>query len=121
MPRATSYNNSRNDVRSDTRNDVRTDTRNDARSDIRNDSRTAPRPAAPDPRERHEHFPADPARQARAKLLRDFEQTTLTASNFCVLKRLTPADLQAQLTQARSERGPLPGPGRKHPPGQPQP
>lgn len=50
--------------------------------------------------------PIDPARQARAKLLRDFEQTTLTQANFCVLKRIAPAELEAQLTQARSERAP---------------
>ena len=109
MPRTTSHHNPRNV------------SRNDPRSDTRHDSRTAPRPEAPDPRDSHEHFPADPARQARAKLLRDYEQTTLTASNFCVLKRLTPADLQAQLTQARSERGPQPGNGRKDLPGQPRP
>lgn len=46
----------------------------------------------------------DPARRERAALLRDFETTRLSTANFCVLKRLTPDQLEAQLNQARSER-----------------
>jgi hypothetical protein len=38
-------------------------------------------------------------------LLREFENSPLSPANFCVLKRLKPADLEAQLAQARSERG----------------
>jgi hypothetical protein len=68
---------------------------------------------------RPDHTPQDPARQARAKLLRDFEQTTLTLNNFCVLKRLTPADLEGQLAQARAERGPQFVPDRKPRPAPP--
>lgn len=46
----------------------------------------------------------DPARRERAALLRDFETTRLSTANFCALKRLTPDQLEAQLTQARAER-----------------
>jgi ProP effector len=51
----------------------------------------------------HNHAAADAARQ-RAVLLRAFETTTLTPANFCALKGLVEADLQAQLTLARQER-----------------
>lgn len=44
------------------------------------------------------------ARRERALLLRAWETTTLTRSNFCVLKRISEADLEAQLAQARKER-----------------
>jgi ProP effector len=44
------------------------------------------------------------ARRQRAGLLRAFETTTLTAGNFCALKGLVEADLQAQLSLARQER-----------------
>ncbi|MBL8307515.1 MAG: hypothetical protein JNM33_12530 [Rubrivivax sp.] len=44
------------------------------------------------------------ARRDRALLLRAWETTTLTRSNFCVLKRITEADLEAALAQARQER-----------------
>ena len=44
------------------------------------------------------------ARRDRAALLRAFETTTLTPHNFCALKGLVEADLQAQLTLARQER-----------------
>ena len=43
------------------------------------------------------------ARQERLTLLRDFERTTLTMANFCVLKRLTPEALKPQLDLARKE------------------
>ena len=42
-------------------------------------------------------------RQARLGLLRDFERTTLTVANFCVLKGLTPDALTPLLAQARQE------------------
>ena len=45
----------------------------------------------------------DPARRERALLLRAFESSTLTKANFCVLKRITPDELDRQLAQARSE------------------
>ena len=47
---------------------------------------------------------ADPARRERGALLRSFEGSTLTKANFLVLKRMTEADLDAQLTLARQER-----------------
>ncbi len=67
-----------------------------------------PREAAPAPQ-------VDPAiaalsaeeqagRRERALLLRAWETTTLTRSNFCVLKRIKEAELEAQLAQARQER-----------------
>lgn len=43
-------------------------------------------------------------RRNRAQLLRDFEQTTLTRGNFCVLKGLPEADLDRVLEIARKER-----------------
>ena len=42
-------------------------------------------------------------RQARLTLLRDFERTTLTMANFCVLKGLKPEALTPLLDQARKE------------------
>jgi len=47
---------------------------------------------------------ADAARRERSALLRTFESSTLTKSNFLVLKRMTEAELDAQLTLARQER-----------------
>jgi hypothetical protein len=51
-------------------------------------------------------LPEDPARRERALLLRTYEASSLTKSNFCVLKRITEAELDAQLALARQERGP---------------
>lgn len=53
------------------------------------------------------------ARRERAALLRAYESSTLTKANFCVLKRVSEADLDSALTQARQERGEnMPRPGR---------
>ncbi len=80
---------------------------------------------------RQAHAAQDQARRDRAALLRAVETSTLTRANFCALKGLTEADLEAQLVQARAEalqraqeprqephfddprgpRGPRPGPG----------
>jgi hypothetical protein len=51
-------------------------------------------------------LPDDPARRERALLLRTYEASPLTKANFCVLKRITEAELDAQLALARQERGP---------------
>lgn len=48
--------------------------------------------------------------QERAALLRAFETTTLTPTNFCALKGLTPEVLDAQLALARQERTAAPPP-----------
>ena len=71
----------------------------------------------------------DDARRERSALLRAFETSTLTRSNFCALKGLTEAELDAALAQARQEpalsqmqdRPPRP-PARPQdrPPGRPQ-
>jgi ProP effector len=45
----------------------------------------------------------DEARRGRARLLRDFETTTLTRPNFCALKGLDEGMLDALLAQARQE------------------
>ncbi len=50
--------------------------------------------------------PEDAARRERALLLRTYEASSLTKANFCVLKRITETELDAQLEQARQERGP---------------
>lgn len=44
------------------------------------------------------------ARAARASLLRAFETTTLTRANFCALKGVAEAELDAAIAQARQER-----------------
>jgi hypothetical protein len=59
---------------------------------------TSPRPPALAPAEIE-------ARRERAALLRAYESSTLTKANFCVLKRVSEADLDAALAQARQERG----------------
>jgi sRNA-binding protein len=55
---------------------------------------------------RHE---ADPARRERATLLRQWESSPLTKANFCALKRLGEAELDAALALARQERGAVVG------------
>lgn len=45
----------------------------------------------------------DEARRGRARLLRDYETTTLTRANFCALKGLDDDMLDAVLAQARQE------------------
>jgi sRNA-binding protein len=52
---------------------------------------------------RQAHAAQDQARRDRAALLRAVETSTLTRANFCALKGLTEADLEAQLVQARAE------------------
>jgi sRNA-binding protein len=47
-------------------------------------------------------------RRERAQLLRDFERTTLTPTNFCALKGLDPQALEAALELARKEAAELP-------------
>ena len=49
-------------------------------------------------------LPADPAQRERAMLLRAFEASPLSKANFCTLKRIREADLDAALAQARTER-----------------
>lgn len=75
-----------------------------------------PRPAAIEPVPTEE--PAAPlspeqaaeleARRGRAAVLRAFETTTLTRANFCALKGMNDAALEAILVQARAERGQRP-------------
>ena len=48
--------------------------------------------------------PQDPAQRERALLLRQFESSPLTKANFCVLRRISEADLDAQLSLAQRER-----------------
>jgi hypothetical protein len=65
-----------------------------------------------EPREPREQRPSGPqlsaaeldARRERAALLRAYESSTLTRANFCVLKRIPEAELEARLVQARQER-----------------
>lgn len=49
-------------------------------------------------------LPEDPARRERALLLRSFESSPLTATNFCALKGLALGDFEAQIALARRER-----------------
>lgn len=66
----------------------------------------APRVHAPAPT--HEQartpLPADAAQRERALLLRAFEASPLNKANFCTLKRISEAELDAALMQARAER-----------------
>ena len=61
------------------------------------------------------------ARRGRAQVLRAFETTTLTRANFCALKGMNDAALEAILVQARAERGDRAGSPAplKAPPGRP--
>lgn len=62
----------------------------------------------PPPREAEPALPPGPdaeARRSRALLLRAYETSTISRANFCALKGLTDAALEAQLQQARAERG----------------
>jgi sRNA-binding protein len=77
--------------------------RQDAGLDAARDT-ARPRPQPEDPA--HNALPEDPARRERALLLRTYEASPLTKANFCVLKRITEAELDAQLALARQERGP---------------
>ena len=84
-----------------------------------------PRPPRSGPAREAPHRPAneppqapvieDPARRERAFLLRAFETSSLTKANFCALKRLTEAELEAQLELARRERAER-SPGPSGPP-----
>jgi sRNA-binding protein len=67
----------------------------------------ASRPAEREPRARNEPtpvLPMDPALRERALLLRAFESSPLSKANFCALKRMTEAQLDTLLEQARHER-----------------
>jgi sRNA-binding protein len=66
---------------------------------------TAPPSAMPDGQASPDTgLPADEAQRARALLLRAWESSTLAKANFCALKRLSQAEFDAQMTQARAER-----------------
>ena len=60
------------------------------------------------------------ARRDRAALLRSYEASTLTHANFCVLKRIGQAELEAQLVVARQERELRPPAPRQDPRAEPQ-
>jgi sRNA-binding protein len=62
------------------------------------------RPPSPAPEAAPSADPDVAARRERALLLRAWETSTLTRANFCVLKRIAAADLDAQLELARRER-----------------
>jgi len=49
-------------------------------------------------------LPLDPAQRERVMLLRAFESSPLSKANFCALKRISEAELDAALAQARAER-----------------
>ena len=58
---------------------------------------------------------ADAQRHERDALIRAFETTTLTRANFCALKGVSEATLEAMLAQARQEPRPQPQPPRARP------
>ena len=63
---------------------------------------------------RRAHAAEDEQRRQRQALLRAFEASTLSRSNFCALKGLTESELDALLAQARQE--PVPAPLFTDPP-----
>jgi ProP effector len=71
----------------------------------RPEQRPMPRADRPPQREVPAALPADPAQRERALLLRSFESSPLSKANFCALKRISEAELDAALAQARAERG----------------
>jgi ProP effector len=60
--------------------------------------------AGSDAQAQRDWTPVDPAQRERAVLLRAWENSSLTKANFCALKRMTAAEFDAQLDQARQER-----------------
>jgi sRNA-binding protein len=71
----------------------------DARRAAERDAQRAAQDAA-----RRAHAAQDQARSERATLLRAHETTTLTRKNFCALKGVAEAELDAMLALARQER-----------------
>ena len=65
--------------------------------------------------QREEQELQEQKRRNRAQLLRDFEKTTLTRANFCVLKGLPEADLDRVLEIARKEAAEAPAPQADRP------
>jgi sRNA-binding protein len=61
-------------------------------------------------------LPADPAQRERAMLLRSYESSPLSKANFCALKGMTEAALDAALAQAQAERGERKPPSNSAPP-----
>jgi sRNA-binding protein len=78
-------------------------------------------PAAPREPQTPEQAAEFEARRSRSQVLRAFEATTLTRANFCALKGMNDAALEAILVQARAERGDRAGgpPPLKAPAGRP--
>ncbi|MBI3155298.1 MAG: ProQ/FinO family protein [Burkholderiales bacterium] len=68
------------------------------------DVRRQPRAARPADAPADAPMPADEAQRERALLLRAWESSPLAKANFCALKRLSEADFDAQIAQARVER-----------------
>ena len=71
--------------------------------------RPEPVRATPPPAALPAAVPTDPAQRERAMLMRSFESSPLSKANFCALKGITEAALDAALQQAQAERR---GPGR---------
>ncbi|RZS54871.1 ProQ/FINO family protein [Sphaerotilus mobilis] len=71
--------------------------RPDRRPDTRPDTRAEQRPEVAEARIE------DPERRQRARLLREWESTSLTRANFCVLRGVPEAQFDALLDQARAE------------------
>jgi ProP effector len=63
-----------------------------------------PEQQAPTPQPAPAAMPSDPAQRERLLLLRAFESSPLSKANFCALKRISEAELDAQLAAARQER-----------------
>jgi len=62
------------------------------------------RPPTPAQQQAPAASPADPVQRERLMLLRSFEASPLSKANFCALKRISEAELDAALILARTER-----------------
>ncbi len=97
QPRNTNSGPARRDSPPHQRNDSRNDPRNGPRENQHLQNHRNNQPETPS-------LPIDPAQRERALLLRAYEGSTLTKSNFCALKRMSEADLDTQLLLAKQER-----------------
>jgi hypothetical protein len=65
-------------------------------------------PPTPPTPQAHAPLAVDPAQRERALLLRSFESSPLSKANFCALKGIPEAVLDAALAQAQTERDVVP-------------
>jgi ProP effector len=75
------------------------------RSELAPRAAHAQRPEATTPALAAAALPVDPAQRERMLLLRSYESSPLSKANFCALKGITEAALDAALAESRAEHG----------------